>query len=722
MNSHLDRLVSNGAFLKSSRLLWVACSALVMTAMVGAWLLAAELRRAALEGFQRDTRALGVVLAEQTARYVQVVDGALRRIQTSGRPLLTPGRDPMRERFGTLETHAFLRDLLHNLPQANAFLVLDASGSLISTSRTYPAPVISSADRDWFRYLAEHRSSGMFVGVPARSRAVGSIAIFMARRLEAADGSFAGAAVAVLDVGYFEDFYAALRLGPGIGVSMLRSDGMALARYPDPIPEGGDRVNDRAAWDAAVNLGGRTYRSVTSADESAFIVSVHPLRDYPLVMNVTLQETIALGPWRRQVVLLALGALISSIGFVLLFRVIARQFREQQEQNTELHSTALALRAGEGRLRAYAELASDWFWEQDEAFRFTWTSSTSPSQVFGGQSSVGLTRWALVGADPAHPHWAKHIADLTAQRLFRDFRYDRRRDDGTTRYVSISGAPVFDSFGHFTGYRGTGRDVTEEVLAEQELRQAKERAEAASRAKSEFLANMSHELRTPLNAIIGFSELLIDQPFGKIGNRYVEYARDINSGGRHLLDLINDLLDMSKIEAGRFDLTDEPIELAGFVRSCTSMIEPKAQEGHVSVTIGAGLTQAVLLADRRALKQILINLISNAVKFTPAGGEVTIEARMTHDAGMTIAVTDTGIGIEKEALAALCEPFQQADASISRRFGGTGLGLAITRKLLDLHGGTLVLDSSPGRGTVAQAVFPRARVVRAVAPLQTAAA
>ena len=693
---------------------------LMLSAGSGAALLAWELRRNALEGFERNTTALGVVLAEQTARYVQVVDVALQRIQDGSRTMATADTEALRERFANLETHALLRDLLHNLPQANAFLVLDSSGLLVSSSRFYPVSVIDSSDRDWFTYLATHKDAGMFVGAPARSRAVFTTAIFMARRMEAADGSFAGVAVAALDVGYFEDFYSALRLGPGLGVTLLRTDGTMLARYPDAVPEGGEMIPDKAAWEGVVASGGGSFRSSGAADDSSAIVSVHPLRDYSLVMDVSLRETVALAPWRRQAGLLAFGALISAIGFALLFRVIARLFHDQRDQNITLQGTATALRDSEQRLRAYAEMASDWFWEQDAAFRFTWTSSTSPMNQVGARSSYGLTRWELVDARPTEPHWAAHIADLDAHRRFRDFRYERFDIEGDIRHVSISGAPVFVGGGQFIGYRGTGRDVTVEVLAEHELRQAKDRAEAASRAKSEFLANMSHELRTPLNAIIGFSELIVDQPFGKIGTRYVDYARDINSGGRHLLDLINDLLDMSKIEAGRFDLNDEALELASFARSCTNMVGPRAEEGQVTVTCADELASVVLRADRRSLKQILLNLLSNAVKFTPAGGAVTVRVEPTPDGGIALVISDTGIGIEPGALAALCEPFQQADASISRRFGGTGLGLAITRKLMDLHGGDLSLESEPGRGTVARAIFPAVRVVRAsgLVPLQ----
>jgi signal transduction histidine kinase len=176
------------------------------------------------------------------------------------------------------------------------------------------------------------------------------------------------------------------------------------------------------------------------------------------------------------------------------------------------------------------------------------------------------------------------------------------------------------------------------------------------------------------------------------------------------LDLINDLLDMSKIEAGQFEMADEQVEAVQLIRSCVNMIAPRALADKVTVTIVAPPSGVVLRADRRAVRQIVLNLLSNAVKFTPAGGTVTVSLSLD-ECGATLVVADTGIGIAKESLARLGEPFQQVDASISRRFGGTGLGLAITRKLLALHGGSLHFESEPGRGTTVSACFPIGRIV-----------
>jgi len=181
--------------------------------------------------------------------------------------------------------------------------------------------------------------------------------------------------------------------------------------------------------------------------------------------------------------------------------------------------------------------------------------------------------------------------------------------------------------------------------------------------------------------------------------------------GKHLLDLINDLLDMSKIEAGQFDLSIEQIDLPQLVDSCVHMVMPRAEEGQVTLSAIADRERLVLRADRRAVRQVLLNLLSNAVKFTPQGGAVSVRLDSTAEGGVALVVRDTGIGMDKESLERLCEPFQQLDASISRRFGGTGLGLAITRKLLLLHGGDLVFESEPGQGTTVRAVFPADRVV-----------
>jgi signal transduction histidine kinase len=243
-----------------------------------------------------------------------------------------------------------------------------------------------------------------------------------------------------------------------------------------------------------------------------------------------------------------------------------------------------------------------------------------------------------------------------------------------------------------------------------EMRTAKEDAEMANRAKSDFLANMSHELRTPLNAVLGFSEILANQSFGPLGNeRYREYAQDIHASGTHLLSVINDILDLSKAASGKLELAEDWFDAREIVNSVRRLIQLRIDEGKLSLTIRMPPGPLMLYADERLIRQMLLNLLSNACKFTPPDGHVDCSV-LVDAAGMTFAVTDTGIGIPAEDLDRVLEPFVQLDNSLSRGHEGTGLGLALVKVMAELHGGTLRLASEAGRGTTAAVILPLDRI------------
>jgi two-component system cell cycle sensor histidine kinase PleC len=281
------------------------------------------------------------------------------------------------------------------------------------------------------------------------------------------------------------------------------------------------------------------------------------------------------------------------------------------------------------------------------------------------------------------------------------------RPTGEARFIVLQGRCEMDNEGDVSALFGIMQDVTERNQYEEELREAKESAERAYSAKSQFLANMSHELRTPLNAIIGFSEMMQRQMLGPIGTeKYLDYIGGIRESGEHLLDMITDILDMSKIEAGKYTLDIEEFNLYKVIRLASHMIEGRALDAQVKIISDIPEKEDMIMAgDRRAIMQMILNILSNAVKFTKPNGEVRISCTLI-DNMITMQFVDTGIGIPASKLRYVTKPFEQAANSFTRNHEGTGLGLAITKELAELHGGKLELKSTVGVGTTVTITVP----------------
>jgi signal transduction histidine kinase len=282
------------------------------------------------------------------------------------------------------------------------------------------------------------------------------------------------------------------------------------------------------------------------------------------------------------------------------------------------------------------------------------------------------------------------------------FRQEIERPGGRIVELRSNAAPGGGVVTTFT-------DVTELRLAEQHAIAAKNAAEAASRAKSDFLANMSHELRTPLNAIIGYSEAMTARLFGPIAARYAEYAGDINTSGQHLLQIIGDLLDLAKIEAGRMEIFEERLDLRAVAEDALHMLRERAERAGLTLSLECAARDATLIGDRRAIRQILFNLVSNAIKFTAAGGTVSAMIADAPAGGLALVVADTGIGMAAHEIPRALEPFGQISGPMSRRHQGTGLGLPLVKSFADLHQATMAIESAPGAGTRISIVFPPAR-------------
>ncbi|MBM3487101.1 MAG: PAS domain S-box protein [Alphaproteobacteria bacterium] len=282
-------------------------------------------------------------------------------------------------------------------------------------------------------------------------------------------------------------------------------------------------------------------------------------------------------------------------------------------------------------------------------------------------------------------------------------QFEQRFADGSWRLYLNS--PVRDASGKVSRLARFSRDITRQRNAEENMRLAKEAAEIANRSKSEFLANMSHELRTPLNAIIGFSEMMVSEIFGVLGSEnYRAYVRDIHDSGRHLLQVINDILDLSKIEAGKLAPSIALVDVRQTIEASLRLVKPRADGQGITLSARIGDGLGAVEADERMLKQVLMNLLSNAVKFTPAGGCVGVRARRVRD-GVAITVVDTGIGIAAADIPRVMQPFSQVDSTLSRKYDGTGLGLPLTKSLVELQRDRFVLRSRPGLGTVASVIF-----------------
>ena len=598
--------------------------------------------------------------------------------------------------------------------------MIDALGRIAGTSGGADQTGTDLSDADFVRHFAAHSDRGVFVGVTRPRNLAGPRAIFVARRINAPDGRFLGVVAGAIDVRDLSDFHRAISTTPGQVVTLLRRDGIVLTRDPDPTQEVGRRLPAAAPWYALVQTGGGTYRSrglMTGHASHAAIVSVHPLRDYPLVVDVSIQEYDWLAVWRHEAWLIGLGTTGAVAGLVVLFWVIGRQLRRLAGQNTLLQQTALALAESERRVAEKSRILEATLEHMDQGLIMIDSERNVPIYNRRAIELLDLSP-DLMARRPKFDdvmafHW-NQTAFTRNEEAFRSFvqrallldgprSFERRRPNGRVLEVRTTALPGGEAVRTFT-------DVTERSNTLEALAQAKEEAESANRAKSEFLANMSHELRTPLNAIIGFSELIRDQTNGPVQPPYVAYAEDINAGGRHLLELVNDLLDLSKIEAGRYDLVEERVNLGELLRLCQRMMAPRATAGNMRIDCDPALAGVTLYADRRAVKQVLLNLLANAVKFSPVGGTTVVRAEPAEDAGLAVVVIDQGVGIAPAALRFLFEPFRQADASITRRFGGTGLGLAISRRLMALHGGTLEITSQPGVGTTVRAIFPPERV------------
>jgi PAS domain S-box-containing protein len=429
----------------------------------------------------------------------------------------------------------------------------------------------------------------------------------------------------------------------------------------------------------------------------------------------------------------AMDALASAIAGLLFARSILREQlfdpmallnRQLHESNTQLSHTAQRLAESEANLTTLLENVSEPIWSVDTDYRFITFNSTLKeffADYYYTTIEPGMRVVDYIPSNLRDTWLGYYNRALAGERFVEEVHYRLR--DNSWISLAFSIAPIRNSTGNVTGVSVFGHDITALKQTAEGLEQARIAAEAANRAKSTFLANMSHELRTPLNAIIGYSDLLREE-LGDLGQRQlVEDVQRINQAGEQLLTIISDVLDLSKIEAGRMELHVEPFDLAHMVRGVVATIQPLAEAGGNRLVVDEVSFAATMVSDSTKLRQVLLNLLSNACKFTQDGTiSLTVQSGllpnqlnglelaptfMLHEPCVVFYVRDTGIGMTADQMQRLFQPFTQADSSTTRAYGGTGLGLAISRQFCHLMGGEVFVASQPGAGSTFTVVLPQ---------------
>jgi signal transduction histidine kinase/CheY-like chemotaxis protein/HPt (histidine-containing phosphotransfer) domain-containing protein len=557
------------------RLLRVVSGLLILVLLAVDLTVLLRLREDALVGVETNMSAIALTLAEQADRTIQgvdlVLDGIARLSGTMGVSDAT-GFDSV---LSSREVHETLRERLIGLPQLNALILYSLNGDVVNTSRSWPVPAINVSDTDYFKSLTADKAADVLITSPFRFKTDGTWTVFLIRKLRGADGNPAGLLAAAIELHYFEDFYRSVSVGDDGTISLLRGDGVQLARYP-PVKTIGQNLLASQRFLEGANAA--TTRGPSPFDGTMRIKVGRRLKTYPLIMLVTLDQAAALGDWWDMVWTLGLGTGACCFAIVIAVVAVGRRWQHGEALSEERESRALA----------------------------------------------------------------------------------------------------------------------EAAL----MRERERNAEQESRAKSGFLAMMSHEIRTPMNGVLGLTGTLLDTPLTKDQRKTVDAIRD---SGDSLLRILNDILDFSKLESGRMELEETPFSPATLTQNPVSLLGPKATAKGLRITAvcDEALPDA-LVGDAGRLRQILINLVSNAVKFTERGS-VTIEVGCAGRDGdlatLVWKVIDTGIGIPADRITRLFGEFSQADASINRRFGGSGLGLAISKRLIEQMGGTITVESHNGQGS-----------------------
>jgi signal transduction histidine kinase/CheY-like chemotaxis protein len=565
--------------------------------------------------------------------------------------------------------------------------IADRYGRVVATNVGPVDPAVNVTDREHFHAQAISTTDSLYISAPTVGRITKRPAIFFVRKLIAPDGSFAGTVNVLLDPLDLSRFYESISIGGG-AITLMNLQGVVLARAPVGEDILGRTLVSKYLPMMQTGPAVGNFETISGLDGVPRLFSYRRLDQFGLLLSVGLSEADVFADYRRSRNAYVLAGIVVSLGIIgtgiVMMRQRVRILRSREVLGVTLENMTQGIQMvdADGSVGVINSRAVELL-------------GLPPSLLEGQPKFRDIVEWQIrtgeFGDRKDWPEGLRKTLDAGGIVGTEDV-YERTRPNGTV--LEIRTKPMPDG-----GAVRTYTDITNRKRTEADLAAARDAAEVSGRARTEFLAMMSHEIRTPMNSIIGFASLLMDMPLPAMASQYI---RIIRQSGNHLLQIINDILDLSKLDAGKLELEEEAFDLREEVAGTAELLLTQAQEKHLTLTVDvAPNVPAHIWGDPGRLRQILINLISNGIKFTSVGSvTVRVEAVRMDDGAKRLAfkVVDTGIGIPAEKIGLLFNHFSQINNSVSRQYGGTGLGLAICKRLVEQMGGEIGVHSEPGRG------------------------
>ena len=708
-------------------LLWIIliASLLIVGLVVAAGATILTTRDKTLSDQLENLSRLSAVLAEHTQRVVFGADLVMASLQEemSTADVFTPQK--LVQSVANRHMYNELQGMIVLTTDVDELSIFDNNGNLAVSSRSWPTPKFNIKNREDFITLRNNAAIDYFISRPVMNDQTGQREIIQARRISGQNGVFLGLIVATISTSHFEKLFAAVLPGADATVSLYRRDGVLLSRESlSNTPGEPDDLEVKTFFQETMTRAeqGVLHTRALEAGGARQLMALHTVRGYPLMVNVTNSEAAALAGWWRLarliiIITLATILLILLLGYAMMYQLRLSlkliETEELRKLNVQLqdernftsavldHAGALVLALdNEGRFRRFnhaCEVLSGFSFSEVEG-RFPWDTVLPP----GDAEYVRIHAFEALVRNPQ-----SQVGNFTNHWLSKS---------GERRLIDWSNSVILTDDGQVDTVVAVGIDITERKKAEdalqhlneqlekrvkertQELLSAKDQAEKASQAKSEFLSRMSHELRTPMNAILGFSQLMQSDLEHPLSSAQYGNVDEILRAGTHLLGLINEVLDLARIEAGKFIVSHEVVSLIPLINECLTLVGPLAGERGIDVAeLKLSCRDVKVLADRVRLKQVLLNILSNAIKYNSENGNMTVSCTPLGDE-VRINITDTGSGLTPDQQSQLFVAFERLGAD-SEVIQGTGIGLVLSKHLTEMMNGTIGMESAPGVGS-----------------------